>query len=391
MPLPRLVTILGATGSIGTNALDVIAAHPDKFKVDTLVAGSNVDKLAELSLKYNARRAIIADEGQYGALKSALSGTDIEVECGQSSVDGAALNKPDIVIAAIVGVAGLQAVMKALALGVTVAFASKECLVAAGEIMMKTAEDNNALLLPLDSEHNAIFQVLDPNQKHTISRLVLTASGGPFLHTPIQDFSGITVEQAVDHPNWDMGAKISVDSATMMNKALEVIEAKYLFKVPHRKIDVVIHPQSKIHSLVEYVDGSYLCQIGPSDMRTAITYCLGYPERIATSGERLDFVNSGPYEFLEPDTAKFRSLSLVRNVMDAGQAHEIVFNAANEIAVNAFLSRKIKFSTIYEIIEESLESMDEHVHITTLEDVIEQDQNARRHAEELIKNTKAEK
>ena len=366
----KSVSILGATGSIGDSTLDLIRHHIDKYHVKVLTAGSNVEKLIALTNEFKPEVIAIADDAHYQHLKSQCPNVKILTVGEAASVDA------DWTMAAIVGTAGLTPTMNAIKRGGQVAFASKECLVAAGGIMMNAVKTYGTTLLPVDSEHNAIFQVFDNAQRQSINRLIITASGGPFNTWSWADMTKATPAQAVAHPTWSMGAKISVDSASLMNKALEVIEAHYLFDMPSEKIDVVVHPQSLIHSMVEYADGSILSQMGPSDMRTPIANCLSWPNRIETSGELLDFTKVSQMTFETPDTEKFKSLKIVRDVMAQGQAASIIFNASNEIANKAFLDGQIGFTTIYDVIESALENI-EDVPIKTIEDVISLDNMAR--------------
>lgn len=366
----KTVTILGATGSIGASTLDLIRRHKDKYEVKVMTAGGNVNRLIELSNEFKPEYVALADESTHAAFKEACP--DIQIV----SVEEAALIDTDWTCAAIVGTAGLVPTMNAIKRGKTVAFASKECLVAAGELMMKAVAEYNTTMLPVDSEHNAIYQVFDESRRENIRRLIITASGGPFRTWDWNQMVKATPQQAVAHPTWNMGAKISVDSASLMNKALEVIEARYLFDMPSEQIDVIVHPQSLIHSMVEYVDGSILSQMGPSDMRTPIAYCLGWPDRIETSGPLLDFSKVKELTFEEPDTKKFRSLALVRDVLNEGQAASVVFNAANEIANKAFLDGKIGFTEIYDVIDYALDNHEART-INNMEDVIALDNDTR--------------
>lgn len=366
----RTVTILGATGSIGGNTLDLICHHKDRYDVRVLTAGSNVEKLIALVQEFSPEYIAIEDQSAYARLKAECA------ECKILTIEEAALVDTDWTMAAIVGTAALIPTMNAIKRGKHVAFASKECLVAAGDLMMRAVRDCGTTFLPVDSEHNAIYQVFDAPQRQGINRLILTASGGPFREWTWEDMQKATPKQAVAHPNWSMGAKISVDSASLMNKALEVIEARYLFDMPSEKIDVVIHPQSLIHSMVEYIDGSILSQMGPSDMRTPIAYCLGWPERVETSGPLLDLQNLPSLTFDTPDCKKFKSMAMVRDVLGEGQAACIIFNAANEIANQAFLDGKIGFTKIYDAIEDALCKMEKRK-INNIEDVIAMDRDTR--------------
>lgn len=378
----KTVSILGATGSIGDSTLDLIRHHKDWYDVKVLTAGSNVEKLITLATEFSPAYVAVADETLHSDLRPHLpSATQI------LSVDEAACVDTDWTMAAIVGTAGLTPTMNAIKRGGTVAFASKECLVAAGHFMMDAVRKHGTTLLPVDSEHNAIYQVFENAQRPAIKRLILTASGGPFRTWTQDRTDKATPEQAVAHPTWSMGRKISVDSASLMNKALEVIEAHYLFAMPSEQIDVVIHPQSLIHSMVEYADGSILSQMGPSDMRTPIAYCLGYPDRIETSGKRLDFKTVNAMTFEQPDTSRFRSLKIVRDVLAAGQEACILFNAANEVAVAAFLAGQIGFTQIFDVIDCTLESSYDRA-VSTLNDVIAMDNHGRRCAMDMIRNNK---
>lgn len=383
--MTRSVSVLGSTGSVGSQTLDVIAHHgPVHFNVVALAAGSNAALLAQQARAFHPRFVAIADMGQYLALKELLADRpDIEIGAGTDAVVEAAAMDAEVTMAAIVGVAGLAATMAAVARGRTVAFASKECLVAAGPIMMQAVAESGATFLPVDSEHNAIFQVLQGQDRQGVSRIVLTASGGPFREWTAEAMKAATPEQAIAHPKWSMGPKISVDSATLMNKALEVIEAHHLFAVPSAQIDVVIHPQSCVHGMVEYADGSFLAQMGPADMRTPITVCLGWPHRIATSGARMDLNTLRQLDFSVPDTTRFPALSLVRSVLAGSLADSIIFNAANEVAVAAFLARRIGFSDILDCVARMLDDGRKPA-IKSLDDVLACDAAGRELAQEFI-------
>ncbi|TWB63397.1 1-deoxy-D-xylulose-5-phosphate reductoisomerase [Nitrospirillum viridazoti] len=383
VPAARTVTILGSTGSVGCNTVELVAADPEKYQVEALVARKNVDLLARQAKELRAKAAVVADEAHYAALKDALSGTGIEVAAGAQAVVDAAARPADWVMAAIVGAAGMEPTLAAARRGATVAFANKEVLVCAGSLMMAEVKRHGATLLPVDSEHSAIFQVFDSERVEGVSRLILTASGGPFRNKTREDMARATVKEAVAHPTWDMGAKISVDSATMMNKGLEVIEAHHLFGMPEDKIDVLVHPQSVVHSLVEYVDGSVLAQLGTPDMRTPIAVALGWPCRIATPGDRLNLVTAGHLEFYAPDPGKFPALRLAREAMRAGGCAACVMNAANEMAVAAFLDGRIGFLDIERIVEHTMTTVP-HSRLNSLDDVREVDTVARRVAAEAI-------
>lgn len=372
----RRISIFGATGSVGKSTAEVILHNRNDFDVQVVTANSNVQALAELARKLDAKYAVIADEQYFTALKEALSDTDIEVSGGYDALVDAASIPVDVVMAAIVGMAGLPPLMKSLEQGCYVAIANKEPLVAAGVQVMAAAVKYGATILPVDSEHNAVFQVFDHGRKGIIKRIILTASGGPFREKVEADLENITPEQAVAHPNWSMGAKISVDSATLMNKALEVIEAHYLFAMPAKQINVVIHPQSLIHSMVEYNDGSVLSQMGAPDMCTPIAYCLGWPSRVNTPGETLDFSERIQMEFYPADLLRFRALQMSYDCLAAGQERCGVLNAANEISVQAFLDRRIGFNDILRVNEYALDSC-ENFSIKTLADVMNMDNTVR--------------
>lgn len=351
------VSVLGASGSIGVSALDVIASggegSPD-FSVVALTANRNVAALAAAAKKVRAEIAVVADEACYAELKSALAGSGVEAAAGDAAIAEAGARKADVVVAGIVGIAGLAATLAAVRQGASIALANKESMVCAGKLLRDEARQSGARLLPIDSEHNAIFQVLDRPER--VEKLILTASGGPFRSASMQEMAAATPEEACAHPNWDMGAKISVDSATMMNKGLELIEAAYLFDVPESRIDVLIHPQSIIHSLVAYDDGSVLAQLGLPDMRTPISYALSWPRRMPLPGlERLDLAKIGRLDFLPPDAERFPALTLARGAVSAGGGAPIVLNGANEVAVAAFLQRRIGFLTISEVSGQVLE------------------------------------
>lgn len=342
----KSIHIFGVTGSIGQSASDVILKHADKFSVHTVSANVNAKKLAQSAIELKAKKAVLVDATQEDALRAALEGHDIEIACGEAALIDAAKEPVDMVLAAIVGMAGLESLWEAIKVSACVAIANKEPLVAAGHLVMDHAKAHNCTILPVDSEHNAIFQVFDFDRREHVERIILTASGGPFRTWSIDDMARATVEQAVAHPNWSMGQKISVDSATMMNKALELIEAHYLFDVPADKIDVVIHPQSVIHSMVEYNDGSFLAQMGASDMCTPLANVMFWPERLATPGAKLDLMACADLQFEAVDHEQFPFLSMAYDALSAGPYACLAMNAANEVAVEAFLQRRIGFSDI---------------------------------------------
>ena len=380
---PRSVTILGSTGSVGCNTVDLIERHPGCFVVEALSARNNVDLLAEQAKRLRPKLTVVADESRYAALKEALSGTGIETAAGREGLIDAAGRPAEWVMAAIVGAAGLESTMASIRRGAIVALANKESLVCAGGLVTAEVARSGARLIPVDSEHSAIFQVFDFDNIESIERIILTASGGPFRELGLDRMAEVTPEQAVAHPNWDMGAKISVDSATMMNKGLEVIEAHYLFGLPEDRIEVLVHPQSVIHSCVAYVDGSVLAQMGSPDMRTPIAYALAWPQRMGAPVERLDLSALGRLTFESPDSARFPALRLARQALKTAGAAPTILNAANEIAVAAFLGRRIRFLDIARIVEEALEVVPNRP-IATLADVLEVDRFARTVAETAI-------
>ena len=383
MSARRGVTILGSTGSIGCNTVELVEARPDLYRVEALVANSRVDILADQAKRLKAKLAVVADESAYPALKAALAGTGIEVAAGAKAVVAAAELPADWVMAAIVGAAGLAPTLAAVRRGAVVGLANKECLVCAGQLMMAEVQKHKATLLPVDSEHSAIFQVFDFDQHDKIEKIILTASGGPFRTKTREFMADVTPEQAVAHPNWSMGAKISVDSASMFNKGLELIEAHHLFDMPEELIDIVVHPQSVIHSLVAYVDGSVLAQLGSPDMRTPIAYALGWPKRISAPAPKLNLAEIATLTFEEPDPVRFPSLRLARSALRAGGSAAAVMNAANEVSVAAFLGGKIGFLQIAEVVERTIEGVP-HCELGSIDDVLAQDHEARLFASALI-------
>ncbi len=377
---PRRITILGSTGSVGQSTLDLVTRNRERYELVALTAGTRVKALAEQARLLRPELAVIADPRLYGDLKEALAGTGIEAAAGPDAVSEAAERPADWCMSAIVGAAGLQPTLAAIEQGRVVAFANKETLVCAGDLVMQRLAASGATLLPVDSEHNAIFQVFDAERREGIEKILLTASGGPFRTLPLAEMAGKTPEEAVAHPNWDMGAKISVDSATMMNKGLELIEAGHLFGFPSSKIEIIVHPQSVIHSMVVYLDGSVLAQLGTPDMRTPIAHTLAWPERMATPVERLDFLKIGRLTFEEPDPQRFPALRLARAAMEQGAGAPLVLNAANEVAVAAFLRREIGFLEIAAVVEETLASMGQTA-ADSLDAILSADSEARRVAE----------
>lgn len=381
----KTVTILGATGSIGTSTLDLIEREPEIFQVLALTANCDVDKLAAAAIRTNARRAVVAEEGCLADLRAALAGTGIETAAGAQALCEAAAMGADVTMAAIVGCAGLEPVLAAIEQGGTIILANKEPLVSAGDVILAAAAQYGATLLPADSEHNAIFQCFDSARPHRVRRIILTASGGPFRDKTLEEMRHMTLEQAVAHPNWSMGAKISVDSATLMNKGLELIEAARLFPVANHQLEVIVHRQSVIHSMVEYVDGSVLAQLGPPDMRTPIAYCLAWPDRMAAPMPPLDLVSIGRLDFEAPDPVRFPALRLAREALEAGGARPAILNAANEVAVAAFLERRIGFLEIAAIVEDTLNRYDPAAP-DNVEAVLVVDAEARRLADARVKD-----
>ncbi len=373
----KTVTILGATGSVGRSTLDLVGRAPDRFQVVALTANRDVEGLAAAARQVGARMAVVADESLLGALRDALQGSGVEARAGADAIDEAAGAGADWTMGAIMGCAGLKPLMRALEGGGTVALANKEPLVSAGHLMTEAASAHGATLLPVDSEHNAIFQCLDRARPESVSRIILTGSGGPFRTKSLDEMRRATAAEAVAHPNWSMGAKISVDSATLMNKGLELIEAHHLFGLPHERIDVVIHPQSVIHSLVEYVDGSVLAQLGAPDMRIPIAYTLAFPERMETPCQRLDLVALSRFDFEGPDLDRFPALALARSALAEGGAKPAILNAANEIAVASFLEGGIGFLDIASVASETLAGYAPPVP-RSIDEVLEVDAEARR-------------
>ncbi|WP_231712284.1 1-deoxy-D-xylulose-5-phosphate reductoisomerase [Vineibacter terrae] len=351
----RCVTILGSTGSVGRNTVDLIMRAPGRFDVEALTANRNVALLAQQARQLQARLAVVADESCYGALKQALAGSGIEAAAGASGLSEAGERPADWVMAAIVGFAGLPPTLAAARRGAAVALANKEALVCAGAVLLDAVRGSGARLLPVDSEHNAIFQCLDEANRSAVERLILTASGGPFRTWTLEQMETATPAQAVAHPNWDMGAKISVDSATMMNKGLELIEAHHLFDLPAERINIVVHPQSVIHSMVEYTDGSVLAQLGDKDMRVPIAHALAWPRRMKTPVARLDFAKLSALTFEAPDPARFPALRLAREALQVGGSQAIILNSANEIAVESYLKSQISFLDIMRIVTDVVE------------------------------------
>lgn len=378
----RRVTIMGATGSVGRSTLDLISRQRGDFEIEALTAQNSVDGLIELALSLRPKQAVIGDAKHYSKLKKALEGSGVEAAAGAQALIEAAARPAEWVMAAIVGAAGLETTLTAIRRGAVVALANKECLVCAGELLLREAEASGATILPVDSEHNAIFQVFEADRPESVERIILTASGGPFLNMGLNEMARVTPAQAVAHPVWRMGEKISVDSATLMNKGLELIEASRLFAMPSEKIDVLVHPQSVIHSLVEYIDGSVLAQLGSPDMRTPIAFTLAWPNRMATPSPRLNLAEIMKLTFEAPDIIRFPALRLAREALQEGGAAPTILNAANEIAVAAFLAGRIGFLDIARVVEETLNQVPNRP-VETLDTVREVDATARRAATEL--------
>ena len=380
---PRSITILGSTGSVGCNTVDLVKRSEGSFRVVALTANTAVENLARQAIDLAAELAVVADQSRYEDLKRALSGSGVEAAAGMSGLLEAAGRPAEFVMAAIVGAAGLPPTLAAIERGATVGLANKETLVCAGKLMIDACARNGARLIPVDSEHNAIFQVLEEGHRASIRRIILTASGGPFRSMPLSEMSHITPAQAVAHPNWDMGPKISVDSATMMNKGLELIEARYLFDLPEDRIEILVHPQSVIHSLVAYDDGSVLAQLGQPDMRTPISYAMAWPGRMSTPVAELDLARIASLTFEAPDHERFPAMGLARTSLGDGASAPIVLNAANEVAVEAFLGGRIGFLDVIDLVARALDKVP-HRDVDDLEAVIEFDRAARRQAIDLL-------
>ena len=382
--MKRKIAILGATGSIGKSTLDLVERNPERFDVEAVTAATNVEALAEIVHRVGARLAVVSDKSRYSDLAELLVGTNCRAAAGEEALIEASSGDVELVIAAIVGCAGLRPVMAAVEGGKTVALANKEALVTAGALMTDTASASGATLLPVDSEHNAIFQCLAGNRAEDVAKITLTASGGPFRTASVDMIRAATPAQAIAHPNWSMGAKISVDSATLMNKGLELIEAHYLFGLPSSQLEVIIHPQSVVHSMVEFIDGSVLAQLGSPDMRVPLAYALAWPERMETPAQRLDLTSVGQLDFQAPDLQRFPALRLARESLEAGGRAPIVLNAANEVAVASFLAGYIRFPDITALVQEALSSAS-YDSPDSIEDVLEIDRMTRDHVRAMMK------
>ncbi|MBM3468240.1 MAG: 1-deoxy-D-xylulose-5-phosphate reductoisomerase [Alphaproteobacteria bacterium] len=379
----RSVTILGSTGSIGRSTVDLLIKNPDRFKVEALVAQKNIEALAKQAKTLQAKMAVVEEESLYEELKDALAGTDIIPAAGKSAVIEAAQRPAEWVMSAIVGTAGLRSTYAAIERGAIIALANKESMISAGPVILSALKKYKATLLPVDSEHNAIFQVLhEPHRPH-VEKIILTASGGPFRTFTRKQMASVTIDQALKHPNWSMGPKVTIDSSNLMNKGLEMIEASYIFGFPESKIDILIHPQSIIHSLVAYEDGSVLAQLGIHDMRVPIAYTLGWPTRIKTDLPRLDLSALKQLTFESPDEELFPAISLAREVLKKGADRPTIMNAANEIAVQAFISGKAAYLDIVPIVSQVLDQI-ETSSPSSIEEVLLSDQQARLIAEKVI-------
>ncbi|MBX5130956.1 1-deoxy-D-xylulose-5-phosphate reductoisomerase [Rhizobium lentis] len=384
---PRRLSIFGSTGSIGRNTLNVVEhlGGRQNFEISVLTGNGNVELLARQARSFGARLAVTASDRHYESLKSALSGSGIAVASGKSGLMEAADREADWVMAAIVGTAGLAPTLAAARRGADIALANKECLVSAGDLFIKAIREGGGKLLPVDSEHNAIFQVLEENQRHAIERVILTASGGPFRTASLGEMKHVTVETARAHPNWSMGLKISIDSASMFNKALEMIEARHLFSLNPEQIEVIFHPQSIIHSMVGYTDGSVLAQLGAPDMRTAIGYALSYPRRPNLPVERLDFAKLARLDFEAPDEVRFPALRLARLAMTRGGVQGAVLNGAKEMALEAFIEGRLSFLAMAEVTEKVMDDLAGLPPAAGMDDVFSADRQARQRAVELMK------
>jgi len=383
----RSVTVLGATGSIGDSTMDLLRGARDRYRVEALTGNSNVHGLAQLAREFNARFAAVADPARLSELREALAGTGIECGAGESAIIEAAARPADWVMAAVSGAAGLKPALAAVDRGATVALANKECLVCAGDFFMERATKAGACILPSDSEHNALFQALASGNRDELVRVIITASGGPFRTWAAADIEQATLAQALKHPNWSMGQKITIDSASMMNKGLEVIEAAYLFTLKPEEIDVLVHPQSIIHGMVEFSDRSVVAQLGAPDMRIPIAHCLGFPDRIKGPSARLDLAKIGQLTFEAPDFERFPALRLAYEALRTGRGATTVFNAANEIAVAAFIAGQIKFGAIARLVEATIEAWIRSGNLaplTSADDAIAVDHSARNKAASLL-------
>jgi 1-deoxy-D-xylulose-5-phosphate reductoisomerase len=387
VPAPKTVTILGATGSIGSSTADLLRRDPQNYSVEAVTANRDAAALARLARELGARFAAVADASVYGELKSELSGSGIEAAAGPDALVEAAQRPAEWVMAAITGAASLAPTLAAAERGAAVALANKECLVCAGALFMRRAAAAGATVLPVDSEHNAIFQALGSGRREDVRRIILTASGGPFRTFTAEQIRDVTVEQALKHPIWSMGPKITIDSATLMNKGLELIEAHHLFALPPEELDVVVHPQSIVHGLVEFRDGSVIAQLGSPDMRIPISHCLAWPVRMGTPAARLNLAQVSTLSFEEPDMTRFPALAIARRALAAGGSAPTILNAANEIAVHEFVEKRLGFSGIPALVEATLDGMARRGQTRepqTVEEALAVDHSARRLAADLL-------
>ncbi|HAO43229.1 MULTISPECIES: 1-deoxy-D-xylulose-5-phosphate reductoisomerase [unclassified Afipia] len=383
----RTITVLGATGSIGDSTMDLLRASPERYQVEALTANGNVEGLAKLAKEFNARFVAVADASKLGELREALAGTNIAYGAGDSAIIEAAERPADWVMAAVSGAAGLKPALAAADRGATIALANKECLVCAGDFFMDRAAKAGACILPADSEHNALFQALASGNREELVRVIITASGGPFRTWKAADIAQATLAQALKHPNWSMGQKITIDSASMMNKGLEVIEASYLFALSPDEIDVLVHPQSIVHGMVEFSDRSVMAQLGTPDMRTPIAHCLGWPDRITGRAASLDLAKIGSLTFEAPDYDRFPGLKLAYDALRTGNGATTVYNAANEVAVAAFVAQRIRFGGIAQLVEATLNNWvraGNLAPLTSADDAISVDHDARNNAAALL-------
>jgi 1-deoxy-D-xylulose-5-phosphate reductoisomerase len=383
----RSITVLGATGSIGDSTMDLLRASPERYQVEALTANSNVEALVKLAKEFRARFVAVADDSKLAELRSALAGTGIASGAGDSAIVEAAQRPSDWLMAAVSGAAGLKPALAAVDRGATLALANKECLVCAGDFFMQRAAKSGACILPADSEHNALFQALASGNREELTRVIITASGGPFRTWAAADIEQATLAQALKHPNWSMGQKITIDSASMMNKGLEVIEASYLFALSPDEIDVLVHPQSIVHGMVEFRDYSVMAQLGSPDMRTPIAHCLGWPDRISGRAAPLDLAKIGQLTFEAPDYARFPGLKLAYDALRTGRGATTVYNAANEVAVAAFIAQKIKFGAIARLVEATMNAWARAGNLSPLEsadETIAVDHKARKLAASLL-------
>jgi len=381
------ISILGSTGSIGTQTLEVVDQHPDKFRVSGLGAATNLDTLAGQIKKYSPEIVSVIDQSHAIMLSEKLNGNNVEIVWGEEGYKLlATLEKTDLVVSAMVGASGLKPTFSAIKEGKNVALANKESLVIAGEILLNESSGSKCRIIPVDSEHSALFQALDLNGSEFVKRIIITASGGPFRDKSITDLERVTVKSALEHPTWKMGAKITIDSATLMNKGFEVIEAKWLFNIPAEKIDVWIHPQSIVHSMVEYIDGSFISQLSVPDMKIPIAYALSYPDRVELSGRNINPADFSNLSFENVDKNKFQSLRLAKSALMEGGTMPAVLNASNEIAVQAFLNKKIKFTDIMRIVEKTMQDHNSRS-AKTIDDIFDADSWARAYARTITKYT----